>query len=225
MSWLRSVDLYCERFDGGLFAEPLNAASNLAFIVVGMALLIQLPRLFAPGRPPVALEILSGLIVLIGICSGAFHVFAMKWAELLDVLSIALFIYGFVICFARYALSLRWGMAWMAAPVFWAFGVLVTAPFDPAAFNGSVGYLPALLGLALMGLGLARERSAAATYFGAASSLFLVSLALRSVDLAWCSNWVWGTHWAWHLLNAAVLGLATLGLAQRMRETQRNAET
>ncbi|MGQ0528788.1 MAG: ceramidase domain-containing protein, partial [Panacagrimonas sp.] len=169
MSWLTSVDLYCERFDDGLFAEPLNAVSNLAFVAVGMALLIQLPRLFVPGRSPVVLEILSGLIVLIGICSGAFHVFAVRWAAALDVLSIALFIYTFVVCFAHYALSLRWGMAWIAAPVFWAFGVVVTAPFDPQAFNGSVDYLPALLGLSLMGMALAREHSAAARYFGAAS--------------------------------------------------------
>ena len=219
MSWLTSIDLYCERFDPGLFSEPLNAVSNLAFIAAGMGLLSYLPRLFAPLRPPVSLEILSGLVVLIGICSGAFHVFAMKWAELLDVLSIALFIYSFVVCLARYALSFRWGMAWIAAPMFWAFGVLVTAPFDPSSFNGSVGYFPMLAGLALIGIGLAIERSAGARYFGLATSLFLVSLSLRSVDLAWCGNWVWGTHWAWHLLNAAVLTLATLGLAHRALES------
>ena len=44
--------------------------------------------------------------------------------------------------------------------------------------------------------------------------LFLVSLGLRSVDLTWCQSWVWGTHWAWHLLNGVVLGLVTLGLAR-----------
>ena len=58
-------------------------------------------------------------------------------------------------------------------------------------------------------------------FFALAAMLFTVSIGLRSVDLAWCDGWVWGTHWAWHLLNAGVLTLAMLGLSaareQRMQ--------
>lgn len=219
MNWLESVDLYCERFGPDLFAEPLNAVSNLAFVLAGMWLLTSgLPRLFAPQRTPVVLEILAGLVVLIGICSAAFHTFATRWANALDVGSIALFIYFFVICYARYVLDQRWALAWIAAPAFWAFGLIVQAPFGPAAFNGSVVYFPALAGIALMGAGLSTQGRDGARWFGAAALVFLVSITLRSVDLAWCSDWVWGTHWAWHLLNGLTLALVTLGLGRAMRQ-------
>lgn len=215
MNWHEPVDLYCERFGPGLFAEPLNAFSNLAFVAAGFWLLaIGLPRLFAPRRTPWTLEVLAGLIVLIGICSGAFHTFATRWANALDVGSIALFIHFFVVCFAHHVLDLRWSLAWIAAPAFWAFGVFVQAPFEPGAFNGSVVYFPALAGIAVMGAGLAAQRRDGAAMFGLAILVFTVSLTLRSVDLAWCSSWVWGTHWAWHSLNGLTLALVTLGLAR-----------
>lgn len=212
MNWLEPVDLYCERFGPGLFAEPLNALSNLAFVLAGLWLLIELPRRFAPRPAPVAIEVLAALMLLIGIGSAAFHVFATNWAQALDVGAIALFIYFFVVCFARYVLDVRWQMAWIAAPAFWAFGIIVKGPFDPGYFNGSVVYFPALAGIALMGLGLFSKAMPGAGLFAAATALFIVSIGLRSVDLAWCGAWVWGTHWAWHLLNAAVLSCATLGL-------------
>jgi len=215
MNWQQPVDLYCERFDPGLFAEPLNALSNLAFIVAGLWLMASLPRLFpSPRKTPAPLEVLAGLVLLIGICSAAFHVFATAWAQALDVGSIGLFIYFFVICFAHYLLDVRWVLAWIAAPAFWAFGLFVQAPFEPIAFNGSVTYFPALAGIALMGAWLALQRRRGAMEFGLATLLFLGSLSLRSVDLAWCQGWVWGTHWAWHLLNGVVLGLVTIGLAR-----------
>lgn len=215
MNWQAPLDLYCERFGPGLFAEPLNAASNLAFIAAGLWLMAALPRVFpSPRRVPAPLEVLAGLIVLIGICSGAFHVFAIQWAQALDLGSIALFIYFFVVCFAHYVLDVRWALAWIAAPAFWAFGMFVRAPFDPDAFNGSVIYFPALAGIALMGAALAVQRRAGAAQFALATMIFVISICLRSVDLAWCNGWVWGTHWAWHLLNGGVLAIVTLGLAR-----------
>ncbi|MGH8518813.1 MAG: ceramidase domain-containing protein [Panacagrimonas sp.] len=215
MNWQAPLDLYCERFGPGLFAEPLNALSNLAFVAAGLWLLGTLPRVFArPQRVPPALEVLAGLIVIIGICSGAFHVVATQWAQALDLGSIALFIYFFVVCFAHYILDVRWALAWIAAPAFWAFGLFVRAPFDANAFNGSVIYFPALAGIALMGAGLAAQRRPGAGLFGLATLIFIVSITLRSVDLAWCNGWVWGTHWAWHLLNGGVLAIVTLGLAR-----------
>lgn len=220
MDWQAPLDLYCERFGTGLFAEPINALSNLVFVAAGLWLAGALPRLFPPpSRVPPTLEVLAGLIVIVGICSAAFHVFATRWAQALDVGSIALFVYFFVICFAHYVMDIRWGLAWIAAPAFWAFGMFVRLPFDADAFNGSVAYFPALAGIALMGAALAAQRRPGAVLFGLATALFAVALGLRSVDLAWCSGWVWGTHWGWHLLTGAVLAIVTLGLARAIPRT------
>jgi hypothetical protein len=38
-----------------------------------------------------------------------------------------------------------------------------------------------------------------------AALLFVVSLLFRSVDLALCGSWPLGTHFVWHVLNAALL--------------------
>jgi len=215
MDWQAPLDLYCERFGTGLFAEPINALSNIAFIAAGLWLTGALPRMFpVPARVPPALEVLAGLIVIIGVCSAAFHVFATRWAQALDVGSIALFVYFFAICFAHYVLDIRWGLAWIAAPAFWAFGMFVRLPFDADAFNGSVIYFPALVGMAVMGIALAAQRRPGAGWFASATILFGMALCLRSVDLAWCSGWVWGTHWGWHVLTSVVLATVTLGLAR-----------
>jgi hypothetical protein len=33
MNWTQAVDIYCERLGPGLWAEPLNAVTNVAFFV------------------------------------------------------------------------------------------------------------------------------------------------------------------------------------------------
>ncbi|MGQ0622714.1 MAG: ceramidase domain-containing protein [Panacagrimonas sp.] len=220
MDWQQPIDLYCERIAPGLLAEPLNAISNLAFVVAGFWLAATLPRRFPTGIAPLPYDLLAGLIVVIGVGSATFHIFATRWAEMLDVLSIGLFVYFYVICFAHYVLDVRWRFAWMAAPAFWAFGVFVTGPFDRSAFSGSISYFPALGGLVLIGAGLRLRTRPGAGYFLLASPLFFVSISLRSMDLPQCTQWVWGTHWIWHLLNSLALTLAVLGLA-KARERRR----
>ena len=37
MTWTAPIDAYCERLDAGFWAEPLNAATNLAFILAAVA--------------------------------------------------------------------------------------------------------------------------------------------------------------------------------------------
>jgi hypothetical protein len=212
-AWTAPVDLYCERFGPGLFAEPLNALSNLAFIGAGLWLMVALPRRLAGRSVPWMHELLAGLILLIGLGSAAFHTFATRWAEVLDMAFIGLFIHLFVVVYAHDVMDVRWTFAWLAAPAFMAFGIIVTGPFEPGDFNGSVGYFPALAGLLLMGAGLLAQRRPGAGWFLGSALVFAISLSLRSVDLDWCPRWPWGTHWAWHLLNALTLSLALLGLS------------
>jgi hypothetical protein len=35
-----------------------------------------------------------------------------------------------------------------------------------------------------------------------AAAVFAGSIVLRQADLPLCAQWPWGTHFAWHLLNA-----------------------
>lgn len=217
MNWYEPVDLYCERLGPGLWDEPLNAVSNLAFIAAGLWLLPALRRTFAPGPAPPSFRALAWMIILIGLCSGLFHLFGTRGTEVLDIASIALFIHFYMVCFARHALGAGWHWAWLAAPAFVGFSALVKLPFAAGAFNGSVVYLPPLAGLVVLGSLLALRRQAGAALMFAAVATLCVSITLRSLDLALCARWPWGTHWAWHSINGVMLALVTLALARAAR--------
>lgn len=202
------VDLYCERLGPGLFAEPLNALSNLAFLGAALWLLLRPGRATAPwyGR------VLAGLLFLIGLGSLSFHLFATVGTEILDVLFIALFIYFFIACFFRHFLGWPWWTAALTLPAFAGFSRLLQLPFPANALNGSAGYLPPVAALLLMTLYLLARKQAQSTRLAAAAAIFAVSLTLRTLDQAWCLNLPIGTHWLWHCLNAATLTLVTLSL-------------
>ena len=80
------IDIYCERVSGDFLAEPLNAITNLGFILVGLFILKG--QSFS-GR------ILGVITTLVGLGSLTFHTFATTWAAALDVGFIALFILVF----------------------------------------------------------------------------------------------------------------------------------
>ncbi len=218
MDLTQPVDLYCERLAPGLWAEPLNALSNSAFF--GAALLVWREVARNPGKNPAALYGLPVLIALIGVGSTAFHTLAVRWAEWLDVLCIAVFIHYFIVCFLHYCAELRWLTALIGVPGFWLLGRLVALPFDTGDFNGSVDYFPALAGILLIGLYAAIHCRAPAFHFSAAAVLTL-SLIFRTGDMAWCSAFPLGTHWIWHCLNAVTLTLAAFGLLRGARHESR----
>jgi hypothetical protein len=207
------IDAYCERLGPGLLAEPLNAATNLAFIVAGLWLLRN--RAAGPER------LLAALIVLVGLGSAAFHLWAQPWAGALDVGFIALFIVCYVVCWLRRVYALPWRLALLGLPGWFAWSALVTAPFPRGAWNGSLAYLPALLGLLLMALVLRQRRLPGGHWLAAGAACFALSLGLRSMDLAWCGAFPAGTHWLWHLLNATTLALCVRGLPPQWRPAGR----
>ena len=80
--------------------------------------------------------------------------------------------------------------------------------------NGSSGYLPALA--ALIGLGWLLRGHGAGKAMLVAAGLFVVSLMFRIIDLDVCARFPIGTHFLWHVLNAAVLYIVLRGaIAER----------
>src|SRR3546814_8100939 len=78
------IDLYCERVGPGLWAEPLNLVTNLAFILAGVLLVVALRRAEPAVRRDPAIIGLAVLVLVVGIGSGLFHSFATRWAALAD---------------------------------------------------------------------------------------------------------------------------------------------
>ena len=60
MRWSESIDMYCERTDPGLWSEPLNALTNLAFLLAAALLWRQAGR--GAGRDTRVLILLIGAL-------------------------------------------------------------------------------------------------------------------------------------------------------------------
>lgn len=209
MDLWRSVDLYCERTGPGFGSEPLNAASNAAFLLAA-ALIVHHCR--ARGRVAPDAWLLAALVALVGLGSVLFHTLATVWAGGLDGIFILAFIYVFL---ARFLARVPgWGWRGVAAGLaaYGLFARALTAALPTDAFNGSFSYVPALLALAGLAVWAGHARHAAAARLALAAGLFAVSLGFRTADLALCAAWPLGTHAVWHGLNAVVLWLAATGL-------------
>lgn len=83
------VDLYCERVDPGLWSEPVNALTNVAFFLAAWATWNLARRAEAAVSTGSWLSVV--LLVPIGIGSSVFHTFATTWARVFDVVPILLF--------------------------------------------------------------------------------------------------------------------------------------
>ncbi|MEQ8356617.1 MAG: hypothetical protein RH942_13830 [Kiloniellaceae bacterium] len=196
------IDLYCERVGPGLWNEPLNAVTNLAFIAAGLLLVIALRRADPALRRDPAIVALVALLFVIGLGSGLFHTFATFWAMLADVVPIAVFILLYMYLALRRLIALPlWGCLLGVAVVL----VLVVAL--PVLFGFSVSTYGVALA-AMLGVGgflhFGRRHPAGAPILVAAG-VFAVALALRTADLPLCAALPTGTHFLWHLFNAVVL--------------------
>lgn len=188
------LSLYCERLGPGLLAEPLNAFSNLAFLWAA-ALAWR-----AAGRQ-CEQRMLAALLALIGLGSGLFHTLATPLAQLCDVLPIAVFQLAYLYLYLRRVAGLEAGTS--AAWLLFYLIALLAAGAAPPLWNGSLGYAPAALALLILGVVHLRLHGRPDVLH--AALLFLVSLLARTVDLLLCPHWALGTHFFWHLLNAALL--------------------
>jgi hypothetical protein len=206
LAWTDPVDLYCERLGPGFWAEPVNAFSNAGFILVGLLFLVKARREGADGL----IQAMCLWVVAIGVGSFLFHTFANRWSALADVVPIWSFVVAYVIFALRRFLAMPWwrvarGLLLVGAVV--AIAVWLTPTGAAEWTNGSIQYLPALVALVVFIAALAWAGSPAWRAVAAAGAVFVLSLFLRSIDLQVCDAFPWGTHWAWHLLNAAMLAL------------------
>lgn len=195
--------VYCERLGPGLWAEPLNALSNAGFFWCAWMLHREAARTEANARQ--ALHLLAALVALVGIGSLSFHTLATRWANWLDMGFIALFNVVFVALFLR--VVARWPVAGALAGA--AGFVLIdrvgTAWLPPGLLSGSGFYLPALATLIALTAYALHIAPAAGRRMAGAALLFVVALAVRTLDRSLCELWPWGTHFVWHLLVAWIL--------------------
>ncbi|NNE52919.1 MAG: hypothetical protein HKN30_11025 [Sulfitobacter sp.] len=217
MDWTAQIDIYCERQDASFWAEPLNAISNVAFILAGLWAAFEARRRGGMGWPVV---FLIGMAFVIGAGSFLFHTFATHWAGLADSLPILIFILSYAVAalaliVGARRLQLLLYLVAMAA-FFTATGLAISAlGLD---MNGSQGYLPALLSMYLITALTWARGHPVLPWFAAATLAFTLSLTLRSLDMALCDAWPYGTHVFWHLFNGTVVALLLQALIRNTRK-------
>lgn len=214
MNWFEPVDIYCERLTTLFWAEPINAASNISFVLAALIALLTLHRL---GRKATGLEMaLIALAAAIGVGSFLFHTFANRWSEWADTIPIWGFVglYIFASMTASGTKSIRFkaiagtlitaGVAWVLLQS--ANGESgVTNAVDP--LNGSGQYAPALIALICVSVLTWIKRHPGRYYYIGATWAFIVSLGFRTFDISFCDAWPIGTHFVWHLTNGLMIGL------------------
>lgn len=210
-TWFNSVDIYCERLDASFWAEPINAISNLSFIVAGLLLW----RLRSPRATVMAI-----LLILIGFGSFSFHTYANRLTGLLDVLAIALYLVAFAFLipkqWSRSSIWIQLGSVLLLIICIVLTQLLMntlkpTFPWLPPGM-----YLGAWLTLIIYALVTYSSNSRAARFLWLAIIIFPFSLLSRQLDMPLC-DFTGGSHWLWHLINGLTLYLSSYGLCSKQR--------
>lgn len=208
------IDIYCERTSAAFCAEPVNALTNVAFL---LAAWVGWRAARRAGRLDATMVVLIALTASIGVGSFLFHTVATRWAALADVVPIGLFIVAYLATALRQFFGLRWPLAIPVGASLILVSWGASAALPPAAkllLAGSAGYLPALLCLVACGGLLITRRHRAGPLLMLAAALFTVSLSFRTGDMAVCPAFPIGTHFLWHLLNGTVLAILLVALAR-----------
>src|ERR687896_455158 len=92
------MDAYCERVGMGLLAEPLNAVSNISFLLAAWAAWVLATR---TGTLSAGVRVLIALATSVGIGSILWHTYPVMLTLILDIVPILIFIMWYIWLYAR----------------------------------------------------------------------------------------------------------------------------
>lgn len=200
-------DEYCERVGFSLLAEPINAISNVAFIVAAWAAWKLAKR---TGTHPTGVKVLIALAGSTAIGSMLWHTLANTWSLYLDVIPIVAFITGFLWLYVRQVMGKSRAFAALCVGGLFVSALLVQPIGDD--IHGAPSYLPGLLVVLILGLYHAIQHKPSRYTLVAGAGTYFTALFFRTIDNELCHYMTIGTHWIWHILIALVTYLAMRSL-------------
>ena len=215
------MDAYCERVGMGVFAEPLNAVSNVSFLLAALAAWVLATR---TGALSAGVRVLIAIGASVGIGSILWHTYPTMLTLILDSVPILIFIIWYIWLYARNVIGMRPLFAVASAAAF-LLATFLALPFA-GVLHGAFVYTPGLIVTLVLGVFHARERRRAARFtLLAAAGVYLAALFFRTIDNEVCPVLPIGTHFLWHLLIGLVTYLAmrplilstTTGVRARVR--------
>ncbi|SFP05501.1 ceramidase domain-containing protein [Tranquillimonas alkanivorans] len=202
MDWSDSIDGYCERLGPALWAEPVNAATNLAFLFAAWVIWRRVR-----GQGLTLAVLLCLVLATIGIGSLLFHTFATRWAATADTTPIGAFILLYLFAANRHFWAMPVWAAVLGTAAFIPWTVLLTPVFAGLPFfAASSFYWPVPVLILLYAVLLRRRTPLTARGLAIGAGILVASLVFRSLDAPLCDAVPVGTHFLWHLLNALMLG-------------------
>ncbi len=201
------MDAYCERIGPGLFAEPLNAVTNVSFLLAAWAAWMLATR---TGTRSAGVQILIAFAASVGIGSILWHTLANSWTLLLDIIPILIFLIWYIWLYTRNVIGMRLPFAVAAVGAFLV-GTFLVLPYANV-LHGALVYTPGLLVALVLGVFHARERRVARFTLLAGVGVYFAALFFRTIDQEVCSVLPIGTHFIWHTLIGLVTYLAMRAL-------------
>ena len=199
MNWFEAVDGYCERIDASFWSEPLNALTNIFFLVAAVWVLRR------EGLNSTA-RILALILGMIGVASFLFHSFAQAWAGALDVLFILLFTLLYLFSASKDFMGAPRSIALIITLGYFPFSIVVDWLTLPLTFLGSTRiYMPMLILIILFSLLLYKRLPIVSRGLAVGAFILVISMLARILDVPLCQKIPLGTHFVWHVLNAVML--------------------
>ena len=199
MNWFEAVDGYCERIDASFWSEPLNAITNIFFLVAAVWVLRR------EGLNSTA-RILALILGMIGVASFLFHSFAQAWAGALDVLFILFFTLLYLFAASKDFMGAPRSIALIITLGYFPFSIVVDWLTLPLTFLGSTRiYMPMLILIILFSLLLYKRLPIVSQGLAVGAFILVISMLARILDVPLCQKIPLGTHFVWHVLNAVML--------------------
>ena len=203
------VDIYCERLSADFWGEPLNAVTNLAFILAAVFAYMLYRRAYIKARDILAL---ISMAATVGIGSFIFHTIATQDAALADIIPIIIFIHFSVFVIFTRVFALRWWHGIIGVIAFCAFNNLILYIFGRTLLNGSIQYIPTLILLFAVTTYCSIKKFTPTSEFLTATITFTIAITCRSIDDKICTSLPIGTHFLWHILNGVTMYYVMKGI-------------
>lgn len=199
---MREIDGYCERLSPAYWAEPINAVTNLAFLVAAW---VMWRRVRNQGLP--LGNLLVALLAVIGVGSFLFHTHARVWAAMADTTPILLFILVYIFAVNRDIWLLSPLKAVGLTALFFPYAAVTVPIFQQVpGLGGSAAYAPVPLLILIYAFLLRNRRPQVAFGLSIGAVILIASIIFRALDMPLCGRVPLGTHFMWHILNATMLG-------------------
>ena len=200
------MDFYCERTNQQIFNEPVNAISNIFFIIVSLSLI----KILRKNQSNKIYYIQPILIFFIGIGSFLFHLKPNIITLYSDVIPIFLFSLSFIFLFNRDVININYLNNALLFLLFFFLFLFITPKLNYEILNGSEFYFANYFFLTMYTIWLYLKKSDFFQLLLLGFIFFNLSILLRSLDNHICEYFSIGTHFLWHFLNAYLLKILTL---------------